>query len=213
MPAAVYPLLLLLVVFVLGSAFFKSELFGHFLLLAFAMILMLVINHYTELYVWGLAYQARSPWLRYFLANSAITAASIAPAVVLGLIWLVRYQVHSFALYAAATATATSGLVAAYGEVLRLATLLSALFAPRPDGLHRSIRRGRRGGADGLEYRRAAQGPHLLGRAPEASAPRRLGAARRKQLAADRGGQGMVQARRHHHRRGLSSRSEAQARR
>ncbi len=29
MPAAVYPLLLLLVVFVLGSAFFKSELFGY----------------------------------------------------------------------------------------------------------------------------------------------------------------------------------------
>ena len=49
------------VVFVLGSAFFKSELFGHFLLLAFAIALMVVINHYTELYVWGLAYQARSP--------------------------------------------------------------------------------------------------------------------------------------------------------
>ena len=31
MPAAVYPLLLLLVVFVLGSAFFKSELFGYVL--------------------------------------------------------------------------------------------------------------------------------------------------------------------------------------
>jgi hypothetical protein len=97
MPAAVYPLLLLLVVFVLGSAFFKSELFGHFLLLAFAMALMMVITHYSELYVWGLAYQARIPWLRYFLARSAITAASIAPAIILGLVWSVRERVHSFA--------------------------------------------------------------------------------------------------------------------
>jgi len=36
MPAAVYPLLLLLVVYVLGVTFFKSELFSHFLLLGFA---------------------------------------------------------------------------------------------------------------------------------------------------------------------------------
>jgi len=108
-------------VFVLGSAFFKSELFGHFLLLAFAIALMVVINHYTELYVWGLAYQARIPWLRYFLARSAITAASIAPAIVLGLVWTVRERVHSFALYAAALATATSGLATAYGEIARLA--------------------------------------------------------------------------------------------
>jgi hypothetical protein len=67
MPAAVYPLLLLMVVYVLGAAFFKSELFGPALLLAFAMALMLVIRHYSELYVWGLAYQARSPWARSFL--------------------------------------------------------------------------------------------------------------------------------------------------
>src|SRR5216683_2636361 len=121
MPNAVYPLLLLMVVYVLGAAFFKSELFGHALLLAFAMALMLVINHYSELYVWGLAYQARSPWLRSFLANSAITVASIAPAVILGLVWVVRERVQSFALYAVAIATATSGLATAYGEIARLA--------------------------------------------------------------------------------------------
>ncbi|HTT77104.1 MAG TPA: hypothetical protein VMF50_14145 [Candidatus Binataceae bacterium] len=121
MPAAVYPLLLLLCVLVLGAAFFKSELFGHFLLLAFAMALMVVINHYSELFVLDLAYQARIPWLRYFLARSAITAASIAPAVILGLVWSVRERLHNFALYAAAIATATSGLATAYGEILRLA--------------------------------------------------------------------------------------------
>src|SRR5271167_3294007 len=102
MPAAVHPLLLLFVVFVLGSAFFKSELFGHFLLLGFAMALMMVITHYAQLYVWGLAYQARLPWLRYLLARSAITVTSIAPAIILGLVWTVRERAHSFALYAAA---------------------------------------------------------------------------------------------------------------
>jgi hypothetical protein len=109
MPNAVYPLLLLMVVYVLGAAFFKSELFGHALLLAFAMVLMLVIRHYSELYVWGLAYQTRTPWARYFLANSAITVASIAPALMLGLVWLFREQFHAFALYASAAAVATSG--------------------------------------------------------------------------------------------------------
>jgi hypothetical protein len=121
MPAAIYPLLLLMVVYVLGAAFFKSELFGHALLLAFAMALMLVISHYAELYVWGLAYQARAPWLRSLLANSAITVASIAPVVILGLVWTVRERVHSFALYAAAIAVATSGLTTGYDEVARLA--------------------------------------------------------------------------------------------
>lgn len=85
------------------------------------MVLMVVINYYAELYVWGLAYQARSPWLRSFLANSAITVASIAPVVILGLVWLVRERVHSFVLYAAAIAVATSGLATGYGEVARLA--------------------------------------------------------------------------------------------
>jgi hypothetical protein len=37
MPNAVYPLLLLMVVYVLSAAFFKSELLGHALVVAFAM--------------------------------------------------------------------------------------------------------------------------------------------------------------------------------
>ena len=94
MPNAVYPLLLLMVVYVLGAAFFKSELFGHALLLAFAMVLMLVIRHYSELYVWGLAYQTRTPLARYFLANSAITVASVAPALVLGLNYTASLAAH-----------------------------------------------------------------------------------------------------------------------
>src|ERR1700681_684045 len=102
MPNAVYPLLLLMVVYVLGAAFFKSELFGHALLLAFAMVLMLVLRHYSELYVWGLVYQDHSPWAHYFLARSTITVAAVAAALILGLVWPFREQLHAFALYAAA---------------------------------------------------------------------------------------------------------------
>src|SRR5216684_767873 len=204
MPNAVYPLLLLMVVYVLGAAFFKSELFGHALLLAFAMALMLVINHYSELYVWGLAYQARSPWLRSFLANSAITVASIAPAVILGLVWVVRERVQSFALYAVAIATATSGLATAYGEIARL--------APYPARLRRPVRGGRRRGAGRPQHRRPAQGPPTPNHSA-AGAPRRLGAPRRERLAPHRRGQALVQKGRDHHRRGLSPRLKAQVRR
>ena len=59
---------------------------------------------------------------RFFLANSAITVASVAPALVLGLVWLFRERLHAFALYAAAAAVATSGLATGYEEFTRLAT-------------------------------------------------------------------------------------------
>ena len=76
MANAVYPLLLLLVLYVLGMAFFKSDLFGYVLVCGFEIALMIVIRHYSELYVWGLAIQEHSP-LGALLAsaNSAITVA------------------------------------------------------------------------------------------------------------------------------------------
>jgi hypothetical protein len=48
MTAAIYPLLLLL--YVLGIAFFKSDLFGYVLLFGFEIALTIVIRHYSELY-------------------------------------------------------------------------------------------------------------------------------------------------------------------
>jgi type IV secretion system protein VirD4 len=122
MAAAVYPLLLLLVVYVLGAAFFKSELFSYVLLLGFAIALMVVIRHYSELYVLGLAVQAQARWARYFLAYSAITVASIAPALLLGLAWLFKERLKPFVLYASAAAAASSGFATAYEEIERLAT-------------------------------------------------------------------------------------------
>jgi hypothetical protein len=124
MPNAACPLLLLMVVSVLGSAFFKSDLFGYALLLGFAIALMLVIRHYSELYVWDLAAQARAPFARYFLANSAITVASTAPALLLGLAWLFKERLKPFVFYASAAVVACSGLCvrAGYEEFERLAT-------------------------------------------------------------------------------------------
>src|SRR5258708_8275620 len=104
MANAVYPLLLLLVLYVLGAAFFKSDLFGYALLLGFAIALMLVIRHYSELYVWGLAARAHAPWARYFLANSAITVASTAPTLLLGLAWLFKEPLNPVVFYASASA-------------------------------------------------------------------------------------------------------------
>src|SRR5260370_25675129 len=121
MAKAACPLVLVRVVFVLGSAFFKSDLFGYALLLGFAIALMLVIRHYSELYVWGLAAQARAPFARYFLANSAITVATTAPALLLGLAWLFKERFKPFVFYSSA-AVACSGLWTGYDEFERLAT-------------------------------------------------------------------------------------------
>ena len=121
MANAVYPLLLLLVLYVLGMAFFKSDLFGYVLVCGFEIALMIVIRHYSELYVWGLAIQAHSPWARYFIANSAITVASIAPAFLLGLAWLFKERVKPFVFYASAAVVAGSGLWTGYDEFGRLA--------------------------------------------------------------------------------------------
>src|SRR5260370_8783633 len=99
MASAVYRLLLVMVVFVLGAAFFKSDLFGYVLLCGFEIALMIVIRHYSELYVWGLVIEAHSPWARYFIANSAITVASTAPALLLGLACLFKKRPKPFVFY------------------------------------------------------------------------------------------------------------------
>src|SRR5713226_3422455 len=122
MANAVYPLLLLMVLYVLGAAFFKSDLFGYALLLGFAIALMLVIRRYSELYVWGLVIEVHSPRARYFIANSAITVASTAPAFLLGLAWLFKERFNPFVFYASAAAVACSGLWTGYEEFERLAT-------------------------------------------------------------------------------------------
>ena len=110
MANAVYPLLLLMVLYVLGAAFFKSDLFGYAMLCGFEIALMIVIRHYSELYVWGLVIEAHSPWARYFIANSAITVASTAPAFLLSLAWLFKERFNPFVFYASAAAVAGSGL-------------------------------------------------------------------------------------------------------
>ena len=122
MANAVSPLLLLLVLYVLGMAFFKSDLFGYVLVCGFEIALMIVIRHYSELYVWGLAIQEHSPWARYFIANSAITVASNAPALLLGIAWLFKERLKPFVFYASAAVVAGSGFWTGYDEFGRVAT-------------------------------------------------------------------------------------------
>ncbi len=83
---------------------------------------MLVIHHYSELYVWGLAIEAHSHWARYFLANSAIPVASITPELLLGLAWLFKERLNPFVFYASAAVVACSGRWTGYDEFERLAT-------------------------------------------------------------------------------------------
>jgi len=84
--------------------------------------MMLVVRHYSELYVIGLAAQARTPYARYFLANSAITVSTAAPLLLLAVAWLFREQLNPFVLYSTVAVVVFSGLWTGYDEVARLST-------------------------------------------------------------------------------------------
>ena len=120
MPAAVYPLLLLLVVFVLGSAFFKSELFGSACLAGFIFAFMVVLHHYLTLQMIGYAVASSNPYLRYFFFRSAVTVGGAAP-LLLGAAWLVRERLSPWLFYTTVAAAAYSGLWTGYDEFARLA--------------------------------------------------------------------------------------------
>ena len=90
MPNAVYSLLLLLVVFVLGSAFFKSELFGYACIGGLIFAFMVVLHHYLALQMIGYAAESANPYLRYFFFRSAVTVGGAAPLMLLAAAWLVR---------------------------------------------------------------------------------------------------------------------------
>ena len=68
MPNAVYALLLLLVVYVLGVAFFKSELFGYACAAALLFAFMVVLHHYMALQMFGYAVRRRIPTCAIFFS-------------------------------------------------------------------------------------------------------------------------------------------------
>ena len=121
MPNAVWPLLLVLVVFVLGSAFFKSELFGYVLIAGFIFALMAVLHHYVPLGIIGDAIQVQNPYLRWFLFRSSVTVGAAAPLVLLALAWAMRARLKPWLFYSVVAAVAYSGLWTGYDEFERLA--------------------------------------------------------------------------------------------
>jgi hypothetical protein len=112
MPNAVYALLLLLVVYVLGVAFFKSELFGYACAAALLFAFMVVLHHYMALQMFGYAIQTTNPYLRYFLFRSAVTVGAVAPLLLLVVVWFSRERLKPWLVY---------GLWTGYDEVARLA--------------------------------------------------------------------------------------------
>jgi type IV secretion system protein VirD4 len=122
MPAAVYALLLLLVVYVFGSAFLKSELFGNACLVSFVFAFMVVLHHYLALQMIGHAAESSNPYLRYFFFHSAVTVGGVAPLLLLAAAWLVRDRLSPWLFYTTVAAAAYSGLWTAYDEFARLAS-------------------------------------------------------------------------------------------
>jgi type IV secretion system protein VirD4 len=121
MPNAVWPLLLVLVVFVLGSAFLKSEQFGYACAVGLVFAVMAVLHHYVPLGIIGDAIQVQNPYLRWFIFRSAVTVGAAAPLVLLALAWAVKDRLKPWFFYAVAAATAYSGLWTGYDEFARLA--------------------------------------------------------------------------------------------
>lgn len=121
MPNAVWPLLLVVVVFVLGAAFFKSDLFGHVLIIGFIFAVMAVLHHYVPLGVIGDALQVQNPYLRWFIFRGAVTAGAAAPLALLAVAWAAKDRLKPWFFYSVAAAVACSGLWTGYDEFARLA--------------------------------------------------------------------------------------------
>jgi type IV secretory pathway TraG/TraD family ATPase VirD4 len=121
LPNAVYALLLLVVVYVLGAAFFKSELFGYACAAGLLFAFMVVLHHYMALQMFGYAIQTTNPYLRYFLFRSAVTVGAVAPLLLLVVVWFSRERLKPWLVYATLAVVAYSGLWTGYDEVARLA--------------------------------------------------------------------------------------------
>jgi type IV secretion system protein VirD4 len=119
---AFYQLLLAIVLFVGIVGVLKTDLLGYVLILAFIVALALVLRHYTELYFIGLSLNTQNPTLHNFLLNSAVTAGTAAPVVLLAIVWAIKDRVAPFLFYSIAGIVAFSGVWTAYDEIVRLAT-------------------------------------------------------------------------------------------
>lgn len=121
MPNAAWPLLLVLVFFVVVTAVLKTDLLGYVGAVGIIFAFMAVLHHYAALGIIGDAIQIQNPYLRYFLFRSAVTVGGVAPLALLALAWVFRDRLKPWLFYSVVAAAAYSGLWTGYDEFERLA--------------------------------------------------------------------------------------------
>jgi type IV secretion system protein VirD4 len=121
MPNAVYLLLLILVLLVLGAAVLKTNLLGYLTLAGIVFAFMAVLHHFAQLQMIGYAVATQNPYLRYFLYRSAVTVGGAAPLLLLAAVWLYRDRFSRLLFYLTVAAVAYSGLWTGADELGRVA--------------------------------------------------------------------------------------------
>jgi type IV secretory system conjugative DNA transfer VirD4/TraG family protein len=113
------PLLFFGGLFVLVGAW-EGDLIGYPMAAVFVFTLMALLRHYSALWELGLAAGEQNELLRYFLARSSITVATVAPLVLVGIAHTLR--LNRFSWYLSIAAAVCSSLLTARYEFHRLAS-------------------------------------------------------------------------------------------
>jgi type IV secretion system protein VirD4 len=114
-----YPLLLAIVLLVIIVNIWKSDFMGYPILIGFGFALMLVLRHYSAIWVIGLTAGTQSELLRYFLWRSSIAVATASPLLLVGIAYAFNLNRFVF-LLACALAGISAGMTGEY-EYHRLA--------------------------------------------------------------------------------------------
>ena len=118
-----YPLLLAIALFVIIINIWKSDLIGYPVLIGFGFALMLLLRHYSAVWVIGLAAGTQSELLRYFLWRSSVAVATASPLLLVGIVYAFNLNRFVF-LLSCALAGISAGLTGEY-EYQRLAVYYS----------------------------------------------------------------------------------------
>ncbi|HVN27025.1 MAG TPA: type IV secretory system conjugative DNA transfer family protein, partial [Candidatus Binataceae bacterium] len=114
-----YPLQLAFVLLVIVVNIWKSDLMGYPILIGFGFALMLVLRHYSAIWVIGLTAGIQSELLRYFLWRSSTTVATASPLLLVAIAYAFNLNRFVF-LLSCALAGISAGMTGEY-EYQRLA--------------------------------------------------------------------------------------------
>ena len=117
------PLLFFAGCFILVGAY-ESNLFGYPAAAVFVFALMALLRHYSALWVLSLAAGQHGELVRYFMARSSITVATVAPLLLVGIAHALR--LNRFSWYLSIAAAVCSSLLTAHYEFNRLAACYPA---------------------------------------------------------------------------------------